>query len=78
MNTVNDLDRATGGRRGSTFAIMAAQFALAGYVLIKGDSAIDGQALYYAMRMGAVQPLADLETAALYLGALVGVGDGGG
>lgn len=78
MNAANDLDMATGQRASGAFFTLAAQFALLGYALIKGDSAIDGQALYYAMRMGAVQPLEDLEAAALYLGALMGAGDGEG
>lgn len=78
MNTANDLDTPTADRERKAFATLAAQFALLGYVLIKGDPAIDGQALYYAMRLGTVQPLETLEAAALYMAALVGAGDGGG
>ena len=78
MTTANDLDTPTADRERKGFATLAAQFALLGYVLIKGDPAIDGQALYYAMRLGTVQPLDTLEAAALYVAALVGAGDGGG
>lgn len=78
MNAANDLDTPTADREHKAFATMAAQFALLGYVLIKGDPAIDGQALYYTMRLGTVQPLETLEAATLYMAALVGAGDGGG
>lgn len=78
MSVTNDLDTPTTDRERKAFATLAAQFALLGYVLIKGDPAIDGQALYYAMRLGALQPLATLEAAAHYLAALVGAGDGAG
>jgi hypothetical protein len=78
MNPTNDLETPTAEREGKAFATLAAQFALLGYVLIKGDPAIDGQALYYAMRIGTVQPLATLEAAAQYLAALLGTSDGAG
>lgn len=78
MSVTNDLDTPTTDRERKAFATLAAQFALLGFVLIKGDPAIDGQALYYASRPGAVQPLATLEAAAQYLAALVGAGDGAG
>ena len=77
MSPANDLNTPTADRERKAFATLAAQFALLGYMLIKGDPAIDGQALYYAMRLGTVQPLETLEAAALYLGALVGGSDGG-
>lgn len=78
MSATNDLDTPTADRERKGFATLAAQFALLGYVLIKGDPAIDGQALYYTMRLGTVQPLETLEAAALYMAALIGAGDGGG
>jgi len=46
MNTANDLDTATTQREYKTFATLVAQFAMQGHGLIKGDPAIDGQALY--------------------------------
>ena len=78
MNTTNDLDTPTTDRERKGFATLAAQFALEGYVLIKGDPAMDGQAVYYAMRLEAVQQLATLDAAAHYVAALVGAGDGAG
>ncbi|MDR7149238.1 hypothetical protein J2W49_001187 [Hydrogenophaga palleronii] len=78
MNQTNDLETPTAEREGKAFATLAAQFALLGYVLIKGDPAIDGQALYYAMRLGTVQPLATLEAATMFLAGVLGTGDGGG
>lgn len=76
MSANNDLDTPTTEREGQAFAALGAQFALLGYLLIKGDPLIDGQALYFAMRLGTVQPLATLETATLYLSALVRAGNG--
>jgi hypothetical protein len=78
MSAANDLDTPTSERERKACATLAAQFALLGYLLIKSDPAIDGQALYYTMRLGTVQPLETLEAAALYMAALVGAGDGGG
>jgi hypothetical protein len=78
MNAVNDLDTPTGQRERKAFATLAAQFAMRGYVLIKGDPAIDGQAPYYAMRWGRLaQPLADLQAATDYLAALTRAGEAG-
>ena len=78
MSPHNDLDTATGQRAFKDFAILAAQFALLGVGLIKADSPIDGQALYYAMHWGhGAKPLADFEAARAYLGGLLGAGDGG-
>lgn len=79
MSKANDLDTATAERERKTFATLAAQFALLGYALIKGDPAIDGQAPYFAARWGmGAQPLASLEAADAYLVGLLGAGDGGG
>jgi hypothetical protein len=79
MTAVNDLDTATAQRERKEFATLVAHFALLGYVLIKGDPAIDGQAPYFAARWGmGAQPLASLEAADLYLVGLLGAGDGGG
>lgn len=78
MNPTNDLETPTVEREGRVFATLAAQFSLLGAVLIKGDPAIDGQAPYYAMHLGTVQPLATLKAAAQYLAALLGTSDGEG
>ena len=75
MNAVNDLDTPTGQRECKAFATLAAQYAMRGYGLIKADPAIDGQALYYATRWGAmVRPLADLDAADDYLHKLMRAG----
>lgn len=74
----NDLELATGQRATQSFSTLAAQYALLGYVLIKGESPAGGAAQYYATQLGTVQPLADLDTVAQCLGELVGRGDGGG
>lgn len=76
MNAVNDLDTATAQRKYKLFTTLAAQFAMQGHGLIKGDPAIDGQAPYYATHWGMVQPLADLDAARDYLAKLVKVGNG--
>lgn len=76
MSPVNDLDTPTPERERKAVATLSAQFALLGYMLIKGDPDIDGQALYYAMRLGTLQPLENLEAAVLYLSALAGACDG--
>lgn len=80
MNAVNDLDMPTGQRERKAFATLAAQYAMRGYMLVKGDPEIDGQARYYAMRWGRLgQPLADLEAATDYLATLtraIGAGHG--
>lgn len=69
----NDLDTPTAARAYRDFATLAGQFAVLGYVLIKGDPAVDGQALYYAMRLGCItQPLDDLEAVREYLAGLAG------
>lgn len=76
MNTANDLDTATAQREYKTFATLAAQFAMQGHGLIKGDPAISEQAPYYATRWGMMQPLADLDAARDYLAKLARAGHG--
>ena len=76
MNAVNDLDLPTGQREYKAFATLAAQYAMNGLALIKGDPAVDGQAPYFALRWGSmVKPLPDLDAAGAYLATL---GSGGG
>ncbi len=71
MSAVNDLDAPTGQRAYKAYSTLAAQFALHGLGLIKGDPAIEGQAPYYAMRWGAVvRPLASLDAARDFLAKL--------
>ena len=78
MNEVNDLDTPTGARKYKAFNTLAAQYAIRGYGLIKGDPAIDGQAPYYATRLGAmVRPMADLDAADDYLRELMQAGGAG-
>ena len=72
MNTVNDLDTATGQRERKAYFTLAAQYALAGMELVKGDWEITGQALYYATRHGLFQPLESLEAARKYLAGVRG------
>jgi hypothetical protein len=73
MNAVNDLDTPTAQREYKAFATLAAQYAMHGYGLIKGDPAIAGQAAYYVTRWGALlQPLADLDAARAYLAHVEG------
>ena len=67
MTKVNDLDTATGERERKAFATLAAQYALAGLELVKGDWEVRGQAPYYATRYGLFRPLESLEAAREYL-----------
>jgi hypothetical protein len=67
MSTQNDLDTATGQRERKAFATLAAQYALAGMELVKGDWEVTGQALYYATRWGLWKPLDSLDAAREYL-----------
>ena len=67
MNLRNDLDTATGQRERKAYFTLAAQYALAGMELVKGDWEVTGQALYYATRHGLFQPLESLEAAREYL-----------
>ena len=63
----NDLDLPTGQRERKAYATLAAQFALIGIELIKGDPEVIGQTPYYATRYGLWQPLESLEAARDYL-----------
>ena len=80
MNAVNDLDTPTGQRGCKAYATLAAQYAMLGYRLIKGDPAAAGQAPFYAMHWDApAKPLADLDAARDYLAKLTrGAGAGHG
>ncbi len=66
MSAHNDLDTATGQRERKAFATLAAQYALAGMELVKGDWEVTGQALYYATRWGLWKPLDSLDAAREY------------
>ena len=72
MNSHNDLDTATGHRERKAFFTLAAQYALAGMELVKGDWEVSGQAPYYATRHGLFQPLDSLEAAREYLARVTG------
>jgi hypothetical protein len=63
----NDLDLPTGKRERKAYATLAAQFALIGVELIKGDPEIIGQTPYYATRYGLWKPLESLDAARDYL-----------
>lgn len=63
----NDLDWPTGQRERKAYATLAAQFALIGVELIKGDPEVRGQTLYYATRYGLWKPLESLDAARDYL-----------
>ena len=63
----NDLDLPTGQRERKAYATLAAQFAMIGIELIKGDPEVIGQTPYYATRYGLWQPLASLDAARKYL-----------
>ena len=63
----NDLDLPTGQREHKAYATIAAQFALIGIELIKGDPEVIGQTPYYATRYGLWQPLESLEAARDYM-----------
>lgn len=80
MIALNDLDTPTGQRACKAYATLAAQYAMLGYRLIKGDPAIAGQAPYYVTRWDAIaKPLADLDAARDYLAKLTrGAGAGHG
>ena len=72
MNTVNDLDTPTGQRERKAYFTLAAQYALAGMELVKGDWEVTGQAPYYAARHGLFQPLEGLKAAREYLARVTG------
>ena len=59
----NDLDLPTGQREYKAYATLAAQFALIGIELIKGDPEVIGQTPYYATRYGLWKPLESLAAA---------------
>ena len=71
MNTLdevhNDLDLSTGLREGKGYSTLAAQFALIGIELIRGDPEVIGQTPYCATRYGLWKPLANLDAARGYL-----------
>lgn len=64
---VNDLDTPTAQRERKTYFTLAAQFALVGMELVKGDPEVRGQAPYYLVHEFTMKPLADLEAARDYL-----------
>jgi hypothetical protein len=64
---INDLDTATGQRERKAYFTLAAQFALVGLELVKGDWEVRGQAPYYAARYGLFKPLENLQAAREYL-----------
>lgn len=72
MNSHNDLDTATGQRERKAYLTLAAQYALAGMELVKGDWEVTGQARYYATRHGLFQPLEGLQAAREYLARVTG------
>ena len=63
----NDLDSPTGQRERKAYATLAAQFALIGVELIRGDPEVIGQTPYYATRYGLWKPLESLDAARDYL-----------
>ena len=63
----NDLDFPTGQHEHKADATLAAQFALIGVELIKGDPEVSGQTPYYATRYGLWKPLESLDAARDYL-----------
>lgn len=67
MNAVNDLDTPTGQRERKAYATLAAQYAMAGMELVKGDCEVRGQAPYYATRYGLFKPPESLQDAREYL-----------
>lgn len=78
MNAMNDLDTPTGQRACKAYATLAAQYAMLGYRLIKGDPSAAGQAPFYLMHWGApAKPLADLDAARDYLAKLTRGGAAG-
>ena len=63
----NDLDLPTGQRERKAYETLAAQFALIGFELVKGDPEVIGQTPYYATRYALWQPLESLDAARAYL-----------
>lgn len=67
MMAGNDLDTPTALRERKAYCTLAAQFALIGMELVKGDPEVRGQAPYYVVHEFTMKPLADLEAARDYL-----------
>ena len=63
----NDLDLPTGQRERKAYATLAAQFAMIGIELVKGDPEVIGQTPYYATRYALWQPIESLDAARDYL-----------
>jgi hypothetical protein len=72
----NDLDLPTGQRERKAYAKLAAQFALIGIELVKGDPEVSGQKPYYATRYGLWKPLESLDAARDYLASRTRAGRG--
>ena len=72
----NDLDLPTGQRERKAYATLAAQFALIGVELVKGDPEVIGQTPYYATRYGLWKPLESLDAARDYLANCTKAGRG--
>jgi hypothetical protein len=72
----NDLDLPTGKRERKAYATLAAQFALIGLELIKGDPEVIGQTPYYATSYGLWKPLESLDAARDYLARRTKAGRG--
>lgn len=72
----NDLDVPTAQRERKAYFTLAAQYALQGYELIRGDPEVTGQAPYYACRYSLFRPLASLDAAREYLAKLTRAGHG--
>jgi len=67
MSIINDLDTPTAQRERKTYCTLAAQFALVGMELVKGDPEVRGQAPYYVVHESTMKPLEGLEAAREYL-----------
>ena len=63
----NDLNTATAERESKAYATLAAQYALHGMELVKGDPEICRQAPYFETRYGLWKPLDCLDAARAYL-----------
>jgi hypothetical protein len=72
----NDLDTATADRESKAYATLAAQYALHGMELVKGDPEIAKQAPYFATRYGLWKPLECLDAARCYLSKVTGTQHG--
>ena len=63
----NNFDLPTGAREGKGYATLAAQFALIGIELIRGDPEVIGQTPFYATSYGLWKSLESLDAARAYL-----------